>query len=128
MLEGLRHRTTALAQRGLAIDALHRKLDIALGRLEGVESLSPSINQLAELGDNLHARARRTEDELRKLEEHFERLRQFLKTYDERFTSFDEGVKSLDELFRERILISEPWLPEEHFAHSEPEYYLAAFL
>ena len=52
MLEGLRHRTTALAQRGLAIDALHRKLDIALGRLEGVESLSPSMNQLSELGDN----------------------------------------------------------------------------
>ena len=77
--------------------------------------------KLAELTDNLHARARRTEDELGKLEEHFERLRLFLKTFDERLKSFDER-------FQERILISEPWLPEEHFAHSEPEYYLVAFL
>jgi FkbM family methyltransferase len=90
---------------------------------------------LCELGDNLHARACRTEDELRKLEEHFARITLFLKTFDERLTSlhdrlthFDARVKSLDDLFQERILISEPWLPEEHFAHSEPEYYLVAFL
>jgi len=37
-------------------------------------------------------------------------------------------VKSFDERFNELIVVSEPWLPEEHFVHSEPEYYLAAFL
>jgi FkbM family methyltransferase len=98
---------------------------VALGKLEGlpplinqlehkVTAISQRVGTLCELGDDLHARARRTEDELRKLEEHFERLRLFLKMFDEQF--------------QERILSSEPWLPEEHFAHSEPEYYLAAFL
>jgi len=97
MSESLRHKTTALAQRALAIDALHRKVDLALGKLESLEFV-------------LDARARRTEDELRKLEEHVDRLELVLKSLDE------------------RLGISEPWLPEEHFAHSEPEYYLAAFL
>jgi FkbM family methyltransferase len=94
MLRTLRHKTTALAQRALAIDALHRKVDLALGKLEGIES-------------TIDARARSTEEELRKLEEHLQRF---------------------GELFHERILISEPWLPREHLAHSGPEYYLAAFL
>src|SRR6476619_4882693 len=93
MSESLRHKTTALAQRALAIDALHRKVDLALGKLESLEFV-------------LDARARRTEDELRKLEEHVDRLELILKSLDE------------------RLAISEPWLPEEHFAHSEPEYYL----
>jgi FkbM family methyltransferase len=146
MLENLRHRTTALAQRGLAIDALHRKVDVALGKLECLEPLSPLINQLAytindaaprvtaisnrvgtlcELVDDLHTRARRTEDELRKLQEHFDRLRLLVKSFDERLS---EQFKSFDEQFQERMAISEPWLPEEDFVHSEPEYYLAAFL
>ena len=108
MSESLRHKTTALAQRALAIDALHRKVDLALGKLESLEFV-------------LDARARRTEDELRKLEEHVDRLELILKSLDERLESFDQR-------FNERLAISEPWLPEEHFAHSEPEYYLAAFL
>jgi len=198
MSESLRHKTTALAQRALAIDALHRKLDLALGKLEDLEFLPSIINQLAttvqgiaatiqsfegtinqlaytindvaskltaishrtemltELSDNIHARARRTEAELRKLEEHSDRLTMIVrslderfesfderfksldqrfksfdegfKSLDERFKSFDEGFKSFDERFNQRIAISEPWLPEEHFAHSEPEYYLVAFL
>ena len=37
-------------------------------------------------------------------------------------------MKSFDERFNELVVVSEPWLPEEHFVHSEPEYYLAAFL
>ena len=198
MSESLRHKTTALAQRALAIDALHRKLDFALGRLEALELLPSIINQLAttlegiapvvqggaatiqslvgtinqlgytisdvaskltaidqrtkmliELSDNMHARARRTEDELRKLEEHVDGLKLIVKSleeqfksFDERFKSFDERSKSLedqfksfherfksfDERYNQRIAISEPWLPEDSFAHSEPEYYLVAFL
>jgi FkbM family methyltransferase len=122
MLESLRHKTASLAQRGLAIDALHRKLDVALGRLEALEfafasnvtAISQRMDRLADLSDNIDARARRSEDELRKLEEHFTRL--------------NLVVKSLEQRFNERLAISEPWLPEEHFVHSEPEYYLAAFL
>jgi FkbM family methyltransferase len=153
MSESLRHKTTAPARRALAIDDLRKKLELALGKLEGLEFIPPLINQMAAtvqgaatkinqlaytindatsrltatyqqvemLGDNLHARARRTENELRKVEEHFERLSLFLKTFDERF-------KSLDELLCARALISEAWLPEDHFVHSEPEYYLVAFL
>jgi len=98
MSESLRHKTTALAQRALAIDALHRKVDLALGKLESLEFV-------------LDARARRTEDELRKLEEHVDRLELVLKSLDERLESFDQR-------FNERLAISEPWLPEEHFAHS----------
>src|SRR6516162_1655928 len=119
MSESLRHKTTALAQRALAIDALHRKVDLALGKLESLEFV-------------LDARARRTEDELRKLEEHVDRLELILKSLGERLESFDqrfnERLESFDQRFNERLAISEPWLPEEHFAHSEPEYYLAAFL
>ena len=37
-------------------------------------------------------------------------------------------MKSFDERFNELIVVSEPWLPEEHFVHSEPEDDLAAFL
>jgi chromosome segregation ATPase len=146
MLESLRHKATAVAQRGLAIDALHRKLDVALGRLQTLEfalsiinqrvdQLATTINNVAsnlptisqrldtraDLRDNIDARARRSEDELQKLEHHFTRLNLILKSLDQRFESFDQQ-------FNERLAISEPWLPEQHFAHSEPEYYLAAFL
>ena len=93
MSESLRHKTTALAQRALAIDALHRKVDLALGKLESLEFV-------------LDARASRTEDELRKLEEHVDRLELILKSLDERLESFDQR-------FNERLAISEPWLPEE---------------
>jgi hypothetical protein len=65
---------------------------------------------LTDSSNNIHARTERTEDHLRKLEEHFDRLRLLVKSFDE------------------RLAITEPWLPEEHFVHSEPEYYLAAFL
>src|SRR5271165_4112124 len=54
MSESLRHKTTALAQRALGIDALHRKVDLALGKVEGlnqlattVQGIAATINQLA---------------------------------------------------------------------------------
>ena len=80
---------------------------------------------LTESSNNIYARTRRTEDQLRKLEEHFDRLRLLVKSFDERL---GEQFKLFDKRFDERMAISEPWLPEEHFLHSEPEYYLAAFL
>jgi hypothetical protein len=59
------------------------------------------------------------------LEEHFDRLRLLVKSFDE---WLGEQFKFFDKRFHDRMAISEPWLPEEHFLHSEPEYYLAAFL
>lgn len=80
---------------------------------------------LTELSHHIHARTRRTEDRLRKLEEHFDRLRLLVKSFDEELS---ERFNSFEERFQERVAISEPWLPEQCFLHSEPEYYLAAFL
>jgi hypothetical protein len=50
MSESLRHKTTALAQRALAIDALHRKLDLALERLEALELLRQGIAPVVQGG------------------------------------------------------------------------------
>jgi hypothetical protein len=40
MPESLRRKTAALAQRALAIDDLRTKIDLALGKLEALESLT----------------------------------------------------------------------------------------
>jgi len=90
-----------------------------------LKAISQRIEMLTESSNNIYARTRRTEDQLRKLEEHFDRLRLLVKSFDERL---GEQFKLFDKRFDERMAISEPWLPEEHFLHSEPEYYLAAFL
>ena len=90
-----------------------------------LKAISQRIEMLTESSNKIYARTRRTEDQLRKLEEHFDRLRLLVKSFDERLS---ERFKLFDERFHERMAISEPWLPEEHFVHSEPEYYLAAFL
>lgn len=90
-----------------------------------LKAIFQRIEMLTESSNNIYARTRRTEDHLRKLEQHFDRLRLLVKSFDERLS---EQFKLFDERFHERLEISEPWLPEEHFVHSEPEYYLAAFL
>src|SRR5260221_750635 len=90
-----------------------------------LKAISQRIEMLTESSNNIYARTRRTEDQLRKLEEHFDTLRLLVKSFDERL---GEQFKLFDKRFHERMAISEPWLPEEHFLHCEPECYLAAFL
>jgi len=142
MSKSLKRKTTVVAQRGSAIDASRWKSDLARakqGTVSATQTVATTINDLAPKlkaiserieiltgsSYNIYARGRRTEDQLRKLEENFDRLRLLVKSFDERLS---EQVKLFVDRFHERLEIFEPWLQEEHFLHSEPEYYLAAFL
>jgi FkbM family methyltransferase len=137
-----KRKTTTVAQRGSAIDASRWRSDLARvkqGTVSATQTVATTINDLVPKlkaiserieiltgsSYNIYARGRRTEDQLRKLEENFDRLRLLVKSFDERLS---EQVKLFVDRFHERLEIFEPWLPEDHFLHSEPEYYLAAFL
>jgi FkbM family methyltransferase len=89
------------------LDAITPKLDTNGSKLDVIKDklaqLDPKLQNLVERSDSLFWQIRQNSEGL-------------------------EQVKLFDKRFHERMAISESWLPEEHFLHSEPEYYLAAFL
>jgi FkbM family methyltransferase len=128
MQDSFRKKITSLAQQGLAIDDVRNKLDRVIGYTERIPQIESSTGatqrevheireQLLEVHDvldNLHARARRVDDQLLKLLETVERLHL-------------------------RMLDGRPEIPEirgdfaaqrsgDRFVHTEPEFYLASFL
>ncbi|MBW0001429.1 MAG: FkbM family methyltransferase, partial [Verrucomicrobia bacterium] len=128
MQDSFRNRITSLAQQALAIDDVRNKLDRVIGyterippveagiyRLQGqIDELKQQLLKVYDMLDSVHARARRADDELLKLLEAVERLH---------VRTLSGGLQVADmpaNLAARRF--------EDRFAHSEPEYYLAAFL
>jgi len=135
MSESLRHKTTALAQRALGIDALHRKVDLALGKVEGlnqlattVQGIAATINQLATTVQGIAATINQLEYKLAQLEPKVENL---IEKGDSLFWQIRQSSEGFDRL-RSFLAWSanrvEPWLPAESFAQTEPDYDLAGFL
>jgi FkbM family methyltransferase len=143
MSKSLKRKTTAFVQkRGSARDASRRKPDLARVNQDTVsatrtaaatindlapklKAISQRIEILTGSSNKIDGRTRRTEDQLRRLKEHLDKLRLLVKSLDERLS---EQLKLFEERLHERLAFSESWLPESNFVHSEPEYYLAAFL
>ncbi|HEY0790885.1 MAG TPA: FkbM family methyltransferase [Chthoniobacterales bacterium] len=171
----LKDKLTTGAQQALAIDDVRNKIDAVIGHSErvhaiekntydlltGVEQIKAALQRIAdtiggpviELSENIHARVRRADDDMHKLEEHVSRLQFAIASLQEKAaTAARQGEAAAQELanlarqndarsralgslfeqgmarYHERLTLTEPWLPEEALAHSEPEYYLAAFL
>src|SRR5689334_11627043 len=111
MAPPLKQQLLSRVQQALAIDDLRRKIDVTIGnteqlgheskhllaKVESIEKRTDEIERivtgtskladsLADLSDHIHARVRRLDDELLRLEEHVERLQGVFRVFQERIT------------------------------------------